>query len=75
MRILLVEDEKTLRAQLRAALSDAGYTVDEADKGVTPSFWVTPKRSTVWCWIWVCPWWTGLRCCSAGVMAGAACRC
>ena len=33
MRILLVEDEKILRAQLRAALQDAGYTVDEADNG------------------------------------------
>ncbi|HJV69060.1 response regulator transcription factor [Ideonella sp.] len=33
MRILLVEDEPTLRAQLRAGLQDAGYVVDEADNG------------------------------------------
>ena len=33
MRILLVEDEPTLRAQLRSALVDAGYAVDEADNG------------------------------------------
>lgn len=33
MRILLVEDEPTLRAQLRAALVQAGYAVDEADNG------------------------------------------
>ena len=33
MRILLVEDEPTLRAQLRAGLVDAGYAVDEADNG------------------------------------------
>lgn len=33
MRILLVEDEPTLRAQLRAALREAGYVVDEADNG------------------------------------------
>jgi two-component system, OmpR family, response regulator len=33
MRILLVEDEPTLRAQLRQGLEDAGYSVDEADNG------------------------------------------
>ncbi len=33
MRLLLVEDEPTLRAQLRAGLEDAGYAVDEADNG------------------------------------------
>jgi two-component system, OmpR family, response regulator len=33
MRILLVEDEPTLRAQLRQGLKDAGYAVDEADNG------------------------------------------
>ena len=33
MRVLLVEDEPTLRAQLRLALHDAGYAVDEADNG------------------------------------------
>ena len=33
MRILLVEDDGTLRAQLRAALVDAAYVVDEADNG------------------------------------------
>ena len=38
MRILLVEDEKILRAQLRAALQDAGYTVDEADNGRDAQF-------------------------------------
>jgi len=34
MRILLVEDEPTLRAQLRAGLEDAGYVVDAADNGL-----------------------------------------
>ena len=34
MRILLVEDEPTLRAQLRGALRDAGYALDLADNGV-----------------------------------------
>ncbi|WP_157264146.1 response regulator [Azohydromonas aeria] len=33
MKILLVEDEPTLRAQLRAGLQEAGYAVDEADNG------------------------------------------
>jgi two-component system, OmpR family, response regulator len=33
MRVLLVEDDPTLRAQLRAGLSHAGYAVDEADNG------------------------------------------
>jgi two-component system, OmpR family, response regulator len=33
MRVLLVEDEPTLRAQLHAGLQDAGYAVDEAGNG------------------------------------------
>jgi len=33
MRILLVEDDPTLRAQLRVGLQEAGYAVDEADNG------------------------------------------
>lgn len=38
MRILLVEDDTLLRAQLRTALHDAGYTVDEADNGRDAQF-------------------------------------
>jgi two-component system OmpR family response regulator len=33
VRVLLVEDDPTLRAQLRAGLQQAGYVVDEADNG------------------------------------------
>ncbi len=33
MRVLLVEDEPTLAAQLRQVLLDAGYAVDQADNG------------------------------------------
>ncbi len=33
MRILLVEDEPTLRAQLHSGLVEAGYAVDQADNG------------------------------------------
>ena len=33
MKILLVEDEPTLRAQLSAGLAEAGYVVEEADNG------------------------------------------
>jgi two-component system OmpR family response regulator len=33
MRLLLVEDDVTLRAQLRSGLREAGYAVDEADNG------------------------------------------
>jgi len=33
MKLLLVEDEPTLRAQLRTGLEEAGYVVDEADNG------------------------------------------
>lgn len=33
MRLLLVEDEPTLRAQLCAGLQEAGYVVDEASNG------------------------------------------
>ena len=38
MRILLVEDNPTLRAQLRAGLQEAGYAVDEADNGQDAHF-------------------------------------
>lgn len=38
MRILLVEDDAMLRAQLRTALQDAGYAVDEADNGRDAQF-------------------------------------
>lgn len=38
MRLLLVEDEPTLRAQLRAGLQDAGYAVDEAADGEQAHF-------------------------------------
>jgi two-component system, OmpR family, response regulator len=34
MKLLLVEDEPLLRAQLRQSLVQAGYVVDEADNGV-----------------------------------------
>jgi two-component system OmpR family response regulator len=33
MRLLLVEDEPTLRSQLKLGLQQAGYVVDEADNG------------------------------------------
>jgi two-component system OmpR family response regulator len=33
MRLLLVEDDPTLRAQLHAGLSASGYAVDDADNG------------------------------------------
>lgn len=38
MRILLVEDEPTLRAQLRAGLTEAGYVVDATDNGREAQF-------------------------------------
>jgi two-component system OmpR family response regulator len=34
MRILLVEDDPTLRLQLRASMEEAGYAVDTADNGL-----------------------------------------
>ncbi|HMN94382.1 MAG TPA: response regulator transcription factor [Hydrogenophaga sp.] len=38
MRILIVEDEPALRAQLRSGLVEAGYAVDEADNGRDAQF-------------------------------------
>lgn len=38
MRVLVVEDDKNLREQLVAALTDAGYTVDSADNGEDGQF-------------------------------------
>ena len=34
MRLLLVEDDPTLRTRLKAAFEDAGYAVDDADNGL-----------------------------------------
>ena len=39
MRILIVEDEPTLRAQLRIGLTEAGYAVDEAGNGRDALHW------------------------------------
>lgn len=38
MRVLIVEDEATLRAQLVEAIGAAGYAVDEAEDGETGQF-------------------------------------
>lgn len=38
MRVLIVEDEPTIAAQLYAALSTAGYAVDQAGNGVDAHF-------------------------------------
>jgi two-component system OmpR family response regulator len=38
MRILIVEDEPTLRAQLAEAITAAAYVVDQADNGVDAHF-------------------------------------
>lgn len=38
MRVLIVEDEATLRAQLVEAISAAGYALDEAEDGETGEF-------------------------------------
>jgi two-component system OmpR family response regulator len=38
VRILLVEDDPTLRSQLRGGFVDAGYVVDEADNGELAHF-------------------------------------
>ncbi|HCN69634.1 MAG TPA: DNA-binding response regulator, partial [Candidatus Accumulibacter sp.] len=38
MRILIVEDEPTLNAQLASSLCAAGYVVDSADNGVDAHF-------------------------------------
>ncbi|MES1201787.1 MAG: response regulator transcription factor [Pseudomonadota bacterium] len=38
MRLLVVEDDKNLREQLKGALEDAGYTVDTADNGEDGQF-------------------------------------
>ncbi|MBU6407578.1 MAG: response regulator transcription factor [Alphaproteobacteria bacterium] len=38
MRILVVEDDPSLRQQLRAALADVGYAVDVADNGEDGQF-------------------------------------
>jgi len=45
MRVLVVEDEPTLAAQLATALSEAGYAVDSASNGSMPIFSAMMKTS------------------------------
>ena len=58
MRVLLVEDEAVLRAQLKQMLIHAGYAVD-GSLGWTGKhrIWVRPGPMTSWCSIWDCPCW------------------
>lgn len=55
MRILLVEDESTLAAQLAQALTQAGYAVDHAADGIDADTWAPNIRMTRWCSTWACP--------------------
>jgi DNA-binding response OmpR family regulator len=44
MRLLVVEDEPRLAADLRAAFEAAGYAVDVADDGAAADFCVETER-------------------------------
>ena len=75
MRILLVEDDTLLRAQLRTALQGAGYTVDEADNGRDAQFLGETEAVDAVVLDLGLPVVTGSRCSSAGGLRGATCRC
>jgi len=49
VRILVVEDEAALAAQLRSALEGAGYAVDRAASATAPTTWRAPKTTTPCC--------------------------
>jgi two-component system OmpR family response regulator len=57
MRILLVEDEPTLREQLRAGLAQAGYVVEQADNGRDAHFLGESEVFAAWCSTWACHSW------------------
>ena len=75
MRLLLVEDEPTLRSQLRAGLTRAGYVVDEADNGRDAHFLGDTETFDAAVLDLGLPMMDGLTCSSAGVRQAGPCRC
>lgn len=67
-RLLIVEDEPTLRAQVVDSVHAAGYVADEADNGLDALHQGMPNLTTPWSWTWGCPRW--MACPGAAQMAG-----
>jgi two-component system OmpR family response regulator len=66
MRVLVVEDESALSAQLASALTEAGYVVDCARTASARIFSVRRRCTTPLSSNWVCRKWTASRSSAAG---------
>ena len=57
MRLLVVEDEHSLREDIARKLRLSGYEVDACADG-------EQSGTTLYCWTSTCPRWTECRCCA-----------
>ena len=64
MRLLVVEDEHSLREDIARKLRLSGYEVDAcADERAALEHW-QQSGTTLYCWTSTCPRWTECRCCA-----------
>jgi DNA-binding response OmpR family regulator len=75
MRILVVEDEPTLAAQLAEGIKSVGYVVDVAHNGVDGHFMGKLNRTTPSCSTLACHRWMASRYSRNGVRQVVHCRC
>jgi DNA-binding response OmpR family regulator len=61
MRILVVEDEPTLAAQLAEGIQSVGYVVDVATTGLMATSWGKPNLTTPSCSTSACRKWMASR--------------
>jgi two-component system OmpR family response regulator len=74
MRILVVEDDASLNAQLKSALEDAGYVVDAATDGEEGHFLGDTEPYDCVVLDIGLPVMDGIASCSAGATTAAPCR-
>ena len=65
MRLLVVEDEHSLREDIARKLRLSGYEVDACADGEARWKHWRQSGTTLYCWTSTCPRWTGCRCCAA----------
>ena len=64
MRLLVVEDEHSLREDIARKLRLSGYEVDACADGEAALEALAASGTTLYCWTSTCPRWTECRCCA-----------
>ena len=64
MRLLVIEDNRNLVANLFEYFEARGHTLDAAPDGITGLHLATRRSMTWWCWTGCCRAWTAAKCCS-----------